>query len=164
MFSPHPLKEAERQEERQLRGRRQCIPLLERAARSRDVAKRDAREREVPREVDALRLHAEADEGRHRDAAVLDLGRAQEANRRLLRLPPELHLGEARRVVVADRRVQLASQDLEVLNLHEHKILKSGHSSCGRLGSSLLVFDLSGHLSSQPCGCSLPALQARCPH
>ena len=129
-----PLEEADEANDLELRVRGQRIPLRERRAGRGDVGVGDVA-RELPREA-RVRLHAEADEGRHRDAAVLDLRLTQESDRRLLRLVPELHLCEAGGVVVADRRVQLASQDLEVLNLHAHKVWKSGHSSCGRLGSS----------------------------
>merc|ERR1719453_1911677 len=60
-----------------------------------------------PREVDAVRLDAEADEGGHRDAAVLDLGLAEPADR--LRRG----LADVERVPVADDRVQLDRKVLE---------------------------------------------------
>ena len=45
-------------------------------------------------------LHAVANERRHRDATVLDLRVAQEADRRLLALVPELTASEVQRVPV----------------------------------------------------------------
>merc|ERR1719453_2094365 len=60
-----------------------------------------------PRERDAVRLDAEADEGGHRDAAVLDLGVAEPADRLRRRL------ADVERVPVADDRVELDGELLE---------------------------------------------------
>ena len=65
-------------------------------------------------EVEAVRLDDVAREGRHRNAAVLDLGVAQEADGLLLALAPEVLGAEPQRVVEADRRVELLGQRLEV--------------------------------------------------
>merc|ERR1719231_1410606 len=94
------------------------VPLRTRAARGRDVSVADVAGK-VPREVDAVRLHAEADEARHRDAAVLNLGMAVPANSRLLRVGNVR--GQADRVPEANGRVKLASQVLQIRNgLHVH--------------------------------------------
>jgi hypothetical protein len=69
-----------------------------------------------------IRLHDKANEGSHRDTAVLDLCLTQKSNRRLLRLAPELHLGERRRVVIAQRRVELLCQHHQVsLRFHANR-------------------------------------------
>ena len=78
------LQEANDAEDLHLGGGGEGIPLVGRAARRRDVAEGRAREGLRPRPVDAVRLHDEANEGSHGDAAVLDLGLAQEANGGLL--------------------------------------------------------------------------------
>merc|ERR1719291_1512727 len=78
---PH-LKEADHTKDLQLGRGGKRIPLVSRAARRRDVAEADRwdiceraghRALQVPREVDAVRLHAVADKRSHRDATVLDL-------------------------------------------------------------------------------------------
>ncbi|KOO34257.1 hypothetical protein Ctob_012418, partial [Chrysochromulina tobinii] len=89
-------------------------PLVARTARCRDLGERDrldAVERrealQVPRPVDAGGLDTEADEGGHRDAAVLDLGVAEPANR-LLAL-----VANVERVVVPKDGVELVGKLLE---------------------------------------------------
>jgi len=72
------------EEDLHLRGSRERIPLRRRGAGRRDLGVRYAVAVQRPRPVDAVGLDAEADEGGHRDAAVLDLGLAEEANRGLL--------------------------------------------------------------------------------
>mmetsp|Transcript_67622 Transcript_67622/g.202135 ORF Transcript_67622/g.202135 Transcript_67622/m.202135 type:complete len:305 (-) Transcript_67622:58-972(-) len=116
-LGPH-LEEADDHEDLQLRRGGERIPLVGRAARRRDVSEADGRERraradaaeralDVPREADAVGLDAVANERGHRDAAVLDLGLAQEADGRRVGVTPELALGQLERVVVADDRVEL---------------------------------------------------------
>ena len=53
-----------------------------------------------------------ADEAGHGDAAVLDLGLAQEADRRLVALLPEVLVAELERVEVAHDRVLLLGERL----------------------------------------------------
>ena len=65
------LEEADGAEDLQLGGGGQSVPLRRRAARGGDVGVRDAARGQIPREVDAVRLHDEANERRHRHAAVL---------------------------------------------------------------------------------------------
>jgi len=112
------LQEADRAEDLQLGRRRQRIPLVGGAAGGGDVRVGDARAGQRPREVDAVRLHDVADEGGHRDAAVLDLGVAEEANRgRLVEdaaLVAVAHLREAERIPEADHRVQVLGERLQV--------------------------------------------------
>lgn len=90
-------------------------------ASSSNVSVGGARQRHGPRPVE-VRLHDKANEGSHRDTAVLDLCLTQKSNRRLLRLAPELHLGERRRVVIAQRRVELLCQHHQVsLRFHANR-------------------------------------------
>ena len=51
--------------------------------------------------MDAVLVHDVTDEAGHRDAAVLHLGVTQEADRRLVRLAPELALAQLERIEVA---------------------------------------------------------------
>ena len=63
-----------------------------------------------------------ADEARHRDAPVLDLGVAQPADRALLAEVEQVGVREADRVPEADRRVLRDREGLEVLlRLHAHR-------------------------------------------
>ena len=99
-------------------------PLVRRAAGSGNVGEGDRRERlerearlerllQIARPVDAERLHAVADEARHRHAAVLDLRLAEEADRRRVRIAPELAAREVERVEEADNRVELRLRQAE---------------------------------------------------
>ena len=72
-------------------------------------------------------MHEEAHEARHGDAAVLELRLAQEADGRLVGLLEEHVLAEAQRVEVADDRVLLRGQGLQ---LGEAEAAGRGH---GRL-------------------------------
>ena len=69
---------------------------------------------DVDGELHAVRVEAVADEAGHGDAAVLDLGLAEEADGLLVRRVPELGVREAERVVEAHDRVQLDGERLEV--------------------------------------------------
>ena len=62
---------------------------------------------------DALGVHEVADEAGHRDAAVLELGLAQEADGRRVRLVEELLERELEGVEVADDGVLLVGEGLE---------------------------------------------------
>ena len=62
---------------------------------------------------DALRVHEVADEAGHRDAAVLELGLAQEADGRRVRLVEELLERELEGVEVTNNRVLLVGEGLE---------------------------------------------------
>ena len=76
-----------------LRSKRQAPPLTGRARRILDHCPPYSSAAHVG-------LHAVANERRHRDATVLDLRVAQEADRRLLALVPELTASEVQRVPV----------------------------------------------------------------
>ena len=65
--------------------------------------------RHWPRPGDAGRVDAIADESSHRDAAVLQLGMAQEANRGLVRVAPELAVGEFEWMLPADEPTAVVS-------------------------------------------------------
>jgi hypothetical protein len=114
------LEEADDAEDLHLRRRRQRVPLIGRRARRRDVAEADRREvgrqvgaghraLDVPREVDAVLLDDVADEAGHRDAAVLDLGVAEPADR----LGQRLVVGDAQRVPESEDRVLLLRELLQ---------------------------------------------------
>jgi hypothetical protein len=70
--------------------------------------------RDVDGQLDAVRVEAVADEAGHRDAAVLDLGVAQPADRVLVAAAPEVGVSEAERVVEANDGVQLDGERLKV--------------------------------------------------
>merc|ERR1719321_1911214 len=108
------FEETDEEDDLQLRIRRQSIPLVRRAAGGSNVVKGDLAG-QLPREM-GVGLHAVANERRHRDAPVLDLRVAQEADRRLLALVPELPASEVQRVPVPDNRVELLRQGLEVVH------------------------------------------------
>jgi len=84
--------------------------------------RRDARRHAVgdlvPRESDVVRVHNVANEAGHRDAAVLDLSLAKEANGGLLRVAPELGRRQVERVPVANERVELLGQALKARLVH----------------------------------------------
>mmetsp|Transcript_14263 Transcript_14263/g.33713 ORF Transcript_14263/g.33713 Transcript_14263/m.33713 type:complete len:338 (+) Transcript_14263:104-1117(+) len=116
-LGPH-LQESNEDEDLQLGRGGERVPLVRGSAGGRDVGEADgrqvgqvgrARERrlEVPREADAVRLHAVADEGSHGDAAVLDLGVAVPADGLLRRL------ADVERVEEANRGVELLRERLE---------------------------------------------------
>ena len=68
-------------QERQLAEQRDGVPSIEGAHRA-ELSERDAEgRREVAREVDVVDVDQEADNARHRDAAVLDLSVAEEGER-----------------------------------------------------------------------------------
>ena len=105
---PDTLEEEDEAEDLQLTLEGDGIPLRARAADGRDVRKRDLR-RQLPRPVQAVRLHHEADEGGHRNAAVLDLRLAQEADGGGVVLVPEARAEAERQVVAAQtQRVPVA--------------------------------------------------------
>ena len=62
---------------------------------------------------DALGVHQITDEAGHRDAAVLELGLAQEADGRRVRLVEELLERELEGVEVTNNRVLLVGEGLE---------------------------------------------------
>ena len=103
------LEAADRRDNLQLGAERDRVPHLRRAQPGGHHALRP-REREGDPRV----VHHEADEAGHRDAAVLDLGVAQEADRGLGALAPEVLVGEADRVPEADHRVLRLRERLEV--------------------------------------------------
>ena len=67
---------------------------------------------DLPRKVDAVRVDAVTDEPSHRDAAVLDLGVAQEADGRFVGLVPELPFSEIQRVPKSNDRVEAFRLDM----------------------------------------------------
>ena len=94
------LEEADGQDDLPLGDLRDGVPqLLGREAIRHGVALR-------PREADAVGVHDEANERGHRDAAVLDLSLAQEANGRRVGVTPELATRKVERVPEADDRVE----------------------------------------------------------
>merc|ERR1719379_637021 len=116
-LGPH-LEEADHAEDLELGAGRERVPLVGGAAGRGDVSEGDRRERrrranaaegalDVPREADPVGLHAVANEGGHRDAAVLDLSVAEPADRLGRRL------GDVERIPEANDRVQLLGELLE---------------------------------------------------
>ena len=89
-----------------------------------------------PREDDAVRVHAEADEAGHRDAAVLQLGVAQPADRALRAEVEEVEVGEAERVPEAEaREASLVLELGEVLHgLHDRRDRARGRRARQRHG------------------------------
>jgi len=77
----------------------------------------DARER-LPREADVVGMDNVAHERRHRDAAVLDLRLTQEANRRRVRVTPELAARQVERIPEAHNRVEILGLRLEAIDVH----------------------------------------------
>lgn len=55
-----------------------------------------------------------SNEGKHGDAAVLDLGLAEEADGGLVARAPEVGIGKAKGIVEADGRVEVLGERLEV--------------------------------------------------
>merc|ERR1719224_105679 len=88
------LKDANRQDDLQLRFEGDPLPERRRA----DAGCAELVAGDLPRKVDAIRVDAVADEASHRNAAVLDLRVAQEADGRLVRLLPEFGFGETQRI------------------------------------------------------------------
>merc|ERR1712070_453289 len=125
------LKEEDEAEDLQLRRGGERIPLRGGRAGSGDVGVGEAGQGGSPREVDAVLLHNEADEGSHSNAAVLDLRVTQVADGSLL--VEAIHgvdrLAEAEGVVVAKNGVELGSHGLEVL-----KGLHDGSDGAGHRG------------------------------
>mmetsp|Transcript_27089 Transcript_27089/g.64496 ORF Transcript_27089/g.64496 Transcript_27089/m.64496 type:complete len:245 (+) Transcript_27089:200-934(+) len=116
-----PLEEADKGDDLALALKGHGVPLLGR--RHRRVLEA-GRQREGP--VHAVGLHDETDEGRHRHAAVLDLGVPQEGVGLLVAHAPEVGGAEAHRVKVANGRVEGRRELL--LGLHDR------HSARGRHG------------------------------
>mmetsp|Transcript_24222 Transcript_24222/g.80515 ORF Transcript_24222/g.80515 Transcript_24222/m.80515 type:complete len:303 (-) Transcript_24222:42-950(-) len=109
-----PLQEADPEDDLPLCGVWELVPLLGRAGR------RDGVER-GPRELDPVGLDDEADEPRHRDAAMLDLGVPQPADGLLVGVVPKLRLAQLQRIPVADDGVEAGREGLEVRErLHAH--------------------------------------------
>ena len=111
------------------------------AAGSRDVGEHGRRLAEGaagdrPREDDAVGVHAEAHEARHRDAPVLELGVAQPADRALLAEVKEVEAGEAERVPEAEaREASLVLELGEVLDgLHDRRDRARGRRARQRHG------------------------------
>ena len=111
------LEEGDHEEDLHLGGRRERVPHVARRARRGDVGEGDGREAarelalgdrrlDVPREDDAVRVDAVADEAGHRDAAVLDLGVAEPADG----LGRHVVRDDAERVPEADDRVELLGE------------------------------------------------------
>mmetsp|Transcript_18581 Transcript_18581/g.44524 ORF Transcript_18581/g.44524 Transcript_18581/m.44524 type:complete len:233 (-) Transcript_18581:112-810(-) len=114
-----PLQKADGEENLELSSVRQSIPLFRRAHGSRGCGV-EARVRR-PREVNTVGLQHIAHEGSHRDATVLDLRMAKEANRLFVRVVPELRLCQLERVPESDDRVETGREALEVADrLHLH--------------------------------------------
>ena len=67
-----------------------------------------------PGPLDAVGVDKVAHKGKHGDAAVLDLGVAEETDGRLVAGAPELGLGEVQRVVELHQGVQGGGEGLEV--------------------------------------------------
>ena len=88
--------------------------------------------------MNAVGLHDVANEGGHGDTAVLDLGVAQVADRRLVAAINH-GIRKTQRIVEANGRVQLLSQHLKVgLRLHTHRGGGDGrraHTGGGREGN-----------------------------
>ena len=89
-------------------------------------------------------MHDVADEAEHRDAPVLDLRVAQPADRRRVRVAPEVGAGQVERVVVAKNRVLLRRQLLQAVELERCRLnsaLDCRHHHRPRGGSRALVGD-----------------------
>ena len=85
--------------------------------------------------MDAVGVHNVANEAKHGDTAVLDLALAQEANRRRVRVTPELTLRQVERVEETNDRVQLLGlilQASQVHHLRRDRTRHSGHGGHGR--------------------------------
>merc|ERR1719472_372212 len=104
------LEDANVQDDLQLRFVGKVLPELWRA----DTGRAELVTGNLPRKVDAIRVHAVTDEPSHRYPAVLDLSVAKEANGRFVGLLPELTLTEVERIKESDRRVQPFRQSLQV--------------------------------------------------
>merc|ERR1719224_169829 len=104
------LKDANRQDDLQLRFVEDPLPERRRA----DAGCAELVAGDLPRKVDAIRVDAVADEASHRDAAVLDLRVAQEADGRLVGLLPELTLSEVEGIKETNRRVEFFGQCLQI--------------------------------------------------
>ena len=85
--------------------------------------------RHLPRELDVVRVHDVANKASHRHTAVLDLRLAQEADRRRVRVAPELATREVQWIPIAQHRVQLRSQAMHV------RALNRDSNAVGRTGS-----------------------------
>merc|ERR1719174_2614499 len=135
------LEDADSQDDLQLRFVGDALPERRRA----DAGRAELVARDLPREVDAIRVDAVTDEAGHRDAAVLDLRMAEEANGRFVGLPPELTIGQVERIIESDRRVEVLGERLQVgLGLSTHRERRD--SSEGDLFICLLHAAASGAL------------------
>merc|ERR1719395_472518 len=110
------FQEANEEEDLNLRSSGQRIPLLWRATCGSDVAEGNVA-RQLPRENDVIRLDAEADESRHRYAAVLELRVAQESDRRIVTLLPEICFRQVQRVPKTNHWIEFFGQSLQVFHL-----------------------------------------------
>ena len=87
-------------------------------------------------------MHDVADEAEHRDAPVLDLRVAQPADRRRVRVAPEVGAGQVERVEVAKNRVLLRRQLLQPVELERRRLNSAlGRRHWPRGGSRALVGD-----------------------
>ena len=90
--------------------------------------------RALGRPVNAVGVDNVANEAKHGDPAVLDLRLAQEANRRRVRVTPELTLRKVERVEEADDRVQLLGLILQAGQVHHLRRGRTRHSGHGGHG------------------------------
>mmetsp|Transcript_5646 Transcript_5646/g.35049 ORF Transcript_5646/g.35049 Transcript_5646/m.35049 type:complete len:287 (-) Transcript_5646:27-887(-) len=123
------LEHADEGEDLELADHRDVVPLLLRGDVLDVAAVRHGR-------VGALdgvkRLHAEAEERGHGDAAVLDLGVAKVADGLLVREGPERHLGAAKRVPEAEAGAEGVAVRLGELS----ELLLGGHGEGRGLGGA----------------------------
>mmetsp|Transcript_27287 Transcript_27287/g.109290 ORF Transcript_27287/g.109290 Transcript_27287/m.109290 type:complete len:292 (+) Transcript_27287:75-950(+) len=119
------LEHADEREDLELADERDGVPLL-----GRREARRVALEGEelVGARDEVGRLDEVAEEARHRDAAVLDLGVAQVADRALVAEAPEVEVEAAEGVPEADDRVELRGELGEVLL----RLLHRDHTAADR--------------------------------
>ena len=104
------LEDANGQDNLQLGFVGKVLPELRRA----DTGRAQLVAGHLPRKVDAVRVDDVAHKPSHRDASVLDLGVAQEANGRLVGLAPELRVREVEGIVESDSWVEILRQRLQV--------------------------------------------------
>merc|ERR1719426_172764 len=95
-------------------------------------------ERHLEGPRDALRVHEVADEAGHRDAAVLELGLAQEADGRRVRLVEELLERKLEGVEVTNNRVLLVGEGLEAREVEAARALRGRDRVLAIAGARLL--------------------------
>ena len=95
---------------------------------------------ELPRPVDAVLVHDVPDKAGHGDAAVLHLGVAQKADRRLVGLAPELTLAQLERVEVALRKTA-APEDRHRLQaiFTARRVRSTARRSAARMDMTVLL-------------------------